>query len=223
MENNHTSIQEAIDQKEGIVHIHGWVHRERGSNKLKFINLRDSTNIIQCVIEKEKVDESESGESAMSYLGKTIGSDSPIVLVEDMAVFGSDLTFDLDVQKSAIVKIYNVNDELVKTINLTSDDTSAGENAVEWDGVADSGYKVPDGMYYYTVQTDSGFVKTPVSEEVSMIKNINAAKPNRRATSFLVIDSKSRLMPLAKKIADATSKIDKKLAKKSRKEPIAPE
>lgn len=47
------SIQEAMDKGSGKVHIRGWVHRERGSNKLKFIVLRDSTNIIQCVIKKE--------------------------------------------------------------------------------------------------------------------------------------------------------------------------
>ncbi len=49
------SIQESMDKGKGEVTLYGWVHRERGSNKLKFINLRDSTNIIQCVIEKEKI------------------------------------------------------------------------------------------------------------------------------------------------------------------------
>ncbi len=47
------SIQEAMDQGEGKVAIRGWVHRERGSNKLKFIVLRDSSNIIQCVLKKD--------------------------------------------------------------------------------------------------------------------------------------------------------------------------
>lgn len=47
------SIQEAMDQGEGQVAIRGWVHRERGSNKLKFIVLRDSSNTIQCVLKKD--------------------------------------------------------------------------------------------------------------------------------------------------------------------------
>ncbi len=51
------SIQEAMDVGKGKVTLYGWVHRERGSNKLKFINLRDSTNIIQCVIAKADVGE----------------------------------------------------------------------------------------------------------------------------------------------------------------------
>ncbi|MBU1623260.1 MAG: asparagine--tRNA ligase [Nanoarchaeota archaeon] len=47
------SIQEAIEKNSGKVSIRGWVHRERGNNKLKFIVLRDSTNLIQCVLKKE--------------------------------------------------------------------------------------------------------------------------------------------------------------------------
>jgi len=51
------TIQHAIDRAEQHkeVKIRGWIHRERGSNNLKFIVLRDSTNIIQCIIEKGKV------------------------------------------------------------------------------------------------------------------------------------------------------------------------
>jgi len=47
------SIQKAMDKGSGKVSIRGWVHRERGSNKLKFITLRDSSNIIQCIFERE--------------------------------------------------------------------------------------------------------------------------------------------------------------------------
>ncbi len=55
------SIADAIKQGSGDVSIRGWVWRERGSNKLKFITLRDSTNVMQCVIEKEVVGESSFG------------------------------------------------------------------------------------------------------------------------------------------------------------------
>ncbi|MBT6040860.1 asparagine--tRNA ligase, partial [Candidatus Woesearchaeota archaeon] len=50
-------IQEAMDQGKGKVAIRGWIYRERGSSKLKFVVLRDSTNIIQCVIDKGVVGE----------------------------------------------------------------------------------------------------------------------------------------------------------------------
>jgi len=48
------SIQDAIKKGSGTVAVRGWIYRERGSNKMKFIVLRDSTNIIQCVLEREK-------------------------------------------------------------------------------------------------------------------------------------------------------------------------
>ncbi len=51
------SIQDAMKQGSGDVSIRGWVYRERGSNKLKFITLRDASTIIQCVIEKDVVGE----------------------------------------------------------------------------------------------------------------------------------------------------------------------
>ena len=47
------SIKDAMDKGKGEVSIRGWVYRERGSNKIKFIVLRDSTNIIQCVLKKD--------------------------------------------------------------------------------------------------------------------------------------------------------------------------
>ena len=47
------SIQEAMDKGTGKVSIRGWVHRERGSAKLKFVILRDSTQTIQCVFKRD--------------------------------------------------------------------------------------------------------------------------------------------------------------------------
>lgn len=47
------SVQDAIKQGKGKVAVRGWVYRERGSNAMKFIVLRDSSNIIQCVLKKE--------------------------------------------------------------------------------------------------------------------------------------------------------------------------
>src|SRR3989338_9829596 len=52
------SIREAMEQGKGKVNIRGWVHRERGSNKMKFITLRDSSNIIQCVFERQNFEKS---------------------------------------------------------------------------------------------------------------------------------------------------------------------
>ncbi len=52
---NFVSIQEAMDAGKGKFNIRGWVYRERKGKNNIFIILRDSTNIIQCVVKKEKV------------------------------------------------------------------------------------------------------------------------------------------------------------------------
>jgi asparaginyl-tRNA synthetase len=57
------SIKEAMKKGSGKVAIRGWVYRERGSNKVKFIVLRDASDIIQCVIKKEKFDEAKFAEA----------------------------------------------------------------------------------------------------------------------------------------------------------------
>ena len=48
-----TTIQQAMDKGKGKVSVRGWVYRERGSNKFRFIILRDSTNIIQIILKKQ--------------------------------------------------------------------------------------------------------------------------------------------------------------------------
>ncbi|MEK6961021.1 MAG: asparagine--tRNA ligase [Nanoarchaeota archaeon] len=52
-----TSIQRAMDIGSGDVEIRGWVFRERGSQAMRFIVLRDSSNTIQCVVKKDAVPE----------------------------------------------------------------------------------------------------------------------------------------------------------------------
>jgi asparaginyl-tRNA synthetase len=54
MTTKYLSIQEAIKKGSGKVAVRGWIHRERGSNKLKFIVLRDASNIIQVVLPRNK-------------------------------------------------------------------------------------------------------------------------------------------------------------------------
>lgn len=57
------SIVDAIKKGKGKVNLRGWVYRERGSNKLKFIVLRDSTEVIQCIVDKSKVSKKEWGDA----------------------------------------------------------------------------------------------------------------------------------------------------------------
>ena len=52
---DYKTVQDAIDAGSGKVNLRGWVYRERKSNAFAFIVIRDRTNIIQCVVKKEKV------------------------------------------------------------------------------------------------------------------------------------------------------------------------
>lgn len=53
------SIEEALKKKKGSVALHGWVHREAKMKEKVFIVLRDSSNLIQCVIKKDAVSDKE--------------------------------------------------------------------------------------------------------------------------------------------------------------------
>ena len=66
------SIQEALNKKKGKVSLRGWVYRERGSNEFKFIVLRDHSNIIQCVIKKEKVSGKEWNDASKLLIESSI-------------------------------------------------------------------------------------------------------------------------------------------------------
>ncbi len=56
------------------VEIKGWIHRFRGSNKIWFMVVRDSTGVIQCVIKKEIV-----GEKTFNLLKRSLTESSVII------------------------------------------------------------------------------------------------------------------------------------------------
>ena len=56
---NFITIQEALDKKKGEASLRGWVYRERKQKEMIFIVLRDASNIIQCVVKKDKVSKKE--------------------------------------------------------------------------------------------------------------------------------------------------------------------
>ncbi len=70
-------IGDAIKEGKGKVQLWGWVHRQRNSNEMAFIVLRDASGIIQCVIKKAEVDNESwiaatkaNVESSMEILGE---------------------------------------------------------------------------------------------------------------------------------------------------------
>jgi len=100
------SIQAAMDKGSGKVAVRGWCHRERGSNKMKFIVLRDSTNILQCVVEKSSVSEQVWNDAVKIQVETSLEMTGEIkkddrapsgyeIFVEDLKVIGDSDTYPI--------------------------------------------------------------------------------------------------------------------------------
>ncbi len=135
-------------------------------------------------------DDSTPIDSAMDYLDRTVTSGQPIIEISDGAVQGSDLSFQLDHEEAVTVKIYDPFDNLVRTIEVPAEDTTGGDNAVTWDGVGNDGFGAANGLYYYTVTSESGTAKTSVKEVVSGIRKANG-------TQYLVLKDSGRLVSIS--------------------------
>ncbi len=115
------SISEAMKKGKGKVDVRGWIYRERGSNKMKFIVLRDSTNIIQCVLKKEKFEkqwdkiDALGGESSIEITG-TIKEDKR-----------APTGFEIQVDK---INIVNVSEDF--PINKDSTEGMLADNRHLW-------------------------------------------------------------------------------------------
>ncbi len=145
-------------------------------------------NSLTSVIDPEKA--GQSVDSVMGYLGKTISSQRPLISVEQGVLSDRELTFHLEKQEPATVKIYDSGNNLVAKIKVEAASAVQGENKLNWNGIADTGYPVGDGLYYYTVETGSGTATTPVSGEVSGIKYANGSQ-------YLVLRDTGRLVGLS--------------------------
>ncbi len=104
------SIKDAIAKGSGEISVRGWVWRERTTKHRKFIVLRDSTGILQCIIEAEAFGErfAEADriqiETSMTITG-TIKKDDRApsgyeVAVTDFSVVGPSDTFPIQKDQS---------------------------------------------------------------------------------------------------------------------------
>ena len=129
--------------------------------------------------------------SILEYLGTTVSSNYPIVQVDDGVVAGDDLGYYLETASDVTVTVYNASDESVATIDVASEDTVAGDNEVSWDALADTGYQVSDGLYYYTVEISIGTsATTPISGEVTGIQYENGVQ-------YLALGESGRMVSLS--------------------------
>ena len=77
----------------------------------------------------------EIANSIINYLGKNVTSSSPLVHMNDGEVLGEELSFELENSDNIIIEIYNSSQELIRTIGILAEETSAGINHAAWDGL----------------------------------------------------------------------------------------
>lgn len=66
-------IKDAFEKKEGDkIKIRGWIYRRRSSGKISFIVVRDSSGIIQTIIEKDKVNEEDFENSRKALIESSV-------------------------------------------------------------------------------------------------------------------------------------------------------
>lgn len=63
------------------------------------------------------------------------------------------ITYKLKDDSKVKLNIFNVRGQLVR--ELVEDDKIAGEYSIQWDGLDNSGLKVPSGLYFYSIQANN--------------------------------------------------------------------
>ena len=105
------SIKEAMKQGSGEVALRGWIYRERGSSKYRFIVLRDSSNIIQCVIARDVLGDEKFEEISKLQIEASVEVFGEIkeekrapsgyeVQVKDLNIIGKSDTFPISKDQS---------------------------------------------------------------------------------------------------------------------------
>jgi len=127
-----------------------------------------------------KVSENVSTETpamtVLDYLGKEIAFNDHILAIEGEKISGKGIRFDLENQESVEIDIKDAEGNVVNTLNLSPENTMTGENVVMWDGTDSAGNKVSDGIYSYSVTSESGTSQMVDSGEVTGIKYLNGAQ-----------------------------------------------
>ncbi|MBF0229990.1 MAG: flagellar hook capping protein [Desulfamplus sp.] len=128
--------------------------------------------------------------TALDYLGKDISYSGHIFSVEGGKVSGSGIKFDLENQEDVVIEVLDSKGNVVNKVEVGLDNTTTGQNTVNWDGTDSSGNPVSDGIYSYSVKSASGKAKVSESGEVTGIKYING-------TQYLVAGENSDLVNIA--------------------------
>jgi flagellar basal-body rod modification protein FlgD len=146
-------------------------------------NLNDAT--IQGINANIVLTQSINNALSTTFIGKTVRAGTDTFQYNGEG--DSKLAYELDsAADSTVVKIYDENDNLVKTF---SGDSSMGENIVNWDGTNEKGETVPSGKYHFNVEVkDSDGKTTDVLKENKYIYGTVNGVRFKNGTTVFVID-----------------------------------
>lgn len=133
---------------------------------------------------------SDASVTPLDYLGKSISYSGHLLGVENSEVSGSGIKFDLESQEDVVIDVLDSKGNVVNSVEVAAENTVAGQNEVKWDGTDSSGNAVDDGIYSYSVRSESGNAKQSESGEVTGIKYVNG-------TQYLVVGDNGDLVSLS--------------------------
>ncbi len=139
-------------------------------------NMMDPSSVISIGKAPAESHQNIEAKNIMDYLGKTVTVAHPQIQAENGAVAGNQIGFHLDKPEQVTINIYNEEAKIVRQIVLPAEETTAGDNVLEWDGLATNKYHVPDGLYTYMVKSTDSFINTDATQQVSGIKSINGVQ-----------------------------------------------
>ncbi|MFH1155824.1 MAG: FlgD immunoglobulin-like domain containing protein [Pseudomonadota bacterium] len=133
---------------------------------------------------------SQETTSAVDYLGNKVTTSNPLAYIEGDYISGNTISFDLDAPEDVSVVVKNSAGSVIRNITLPADSMLAGTNTVAWDGTDGSGNAVADGLYSFSVSSESGARDISVTAQVAGIKYLSGAQ-------YLVLDSNGVLAAMS--------------------------
>ena len=123
---------------------------------------------------------------ATNFVGKEVlsyGDNIPLMTGDNKVPLSFELAGDAE---KVSVEIYDENDNLVRTIKMSSLDK--GRNSVDWDGKDDAGKELPGGNYHFKIVAEDGDGNKVIAKTLS--RGIVSAVRYEKGQPVLVVNGK---------------------------------
>jgi len=123
----------------------------------------EQLEVLKALYDSIKTANNKEADFVREILAQLIGIDNKVTKSELMQnypnPFNPDtwIPFKLEMPGNVIIRIYNSNGQLIRTLDLGYKNAGVYQNkdkSAYWDGTNESGEKVSSGIYFYRIQTD---------------------------------------------------------------------